>query len=48
MKTDENGEVREQIGKGQLGIITGLAVNKSGDIIVSEVYTRKIITFKQL
>jgi len=48
MKTDENGEVREQIGKGQLGIITGLAVNKSGDIIVSEIYTRKIITYKQL
>lgn len=50
MKTDEMGEVREKIGEEELNAsyITGLAVNREGDIIVSAVYDRKIHVFKQL
>jgi hypothetical protein len=49
VKTDEDGIVKEQIGKGQLGnTIPGLAVTKEEEIIVSDTYIRKIISFKRL
>jgi len=50
MKTDENGEIREEIGKGQFytGSLPGLAVNSNDEIIVSDVYARRIIVFKHL
>ncbi|WP_039866324.1 NHL repeat-containing protein [Pedobacter sp. BAL39] len=49
MKTDENGEVREEIGRGEFtGQIPGLAVNNNEDVIVSDIYARRILVFKQL
>ncbi|MFA4867726.1 MAG: NHL repeat-containing protein [Pedobacter sp.] len=50
MKTDENGEIREEIGKGQFysGSLPGLAVNSNDEIIISDLYARRIIVFKHL
>jgi len=49
LKTDENGEVRELIGQGVFGGPTpGLAIGKNGDLIVSDLYSEKIVVFKQL
>lgn len=50
MKTDENGEIREEIGKGQfyVGSLPGLAVSSNDEIVVSDVYARRIIVFKHL
>lgn len=49
MKTDENGEIREKIGLGDISSqIPGLAVNSEEEIIVSEVYSRAIKIFKKI
>lgn len=50
MKTDEKGEVREKIGEAELKgrILSGLSVNKNGEIVVSDPYSRKIFVFKQI
>jgi hypothetical protein len=50
MKTDENGEIREEIGKGQFysGSLPGLAVSTNDEIIASDIYARRIVVFKHL
>lgn len=50
MKTDEDGLVREVIGRGQFprNFATGLALNEEGDVIGVDVYARKVIVFRQL
>ncbi|EEI89629.1 NHL repeat protein [Sphingobacterium spiritivorum ATCC 33300] len=50
MKTDEKGEVREKIGETELKgrILSGLSVNKNGEVVVSDPYSRKIFVFKQI
>jgi len=50
MKTDEEGGIREEIGRAELSnsSVSGLAVNDSGEIIVADIYARRIIVFKHL
>lgn len=49
LKTDEKGEIREKIGVGQFSsLISGLTVNSEDEIIVTEVYEQKIISYKHL
>ncbi|WP_342647484.1 NHL repeat-containing protein [Mucilaginibacter sp. CSA2-8R] len=49
IKTDDKGQVVEKIGQGQfVSIVAGVAINKSQDIIATDTYGRKVITFKKL
>jgi len=49
VKTDETGSVQEKIGVGEFtSIISGIAVNSEGEIIVSDVYRARIVSFKHL
>jgi len=49
IKTDFNGQVIEKIGQGQFSpIVAGVALTKAGDLVVSDVYARKIFVFKKL
>lgn len=50
LKTDEDGLVKEDIGRSEIagGHVSGIAVNSDGDIIALNVSTRKVIIFKQL
>jgi hypothetical protein len=48
MKTDENGEVRELIGQGQFesySQVVGVALGTNDDVIVLDVYARKVLVF---
>lgn len=50
LKTDEDGLVKEDIGRSEIagGHVRGIAVNSDGDIIALNISARKVIVFKKL
>ena len=47
IKTDENGDIREKIGAGQLELATGVALGPNDEVITNDVYRRKIVVYKK-
>ncbi|UKT63147.1 NHL repeat-containing protein [Pedobacter mucosus] len=47
IKTDENGDVQEKIGVGQLNFAQAIALGVNDEIITNDVYLRKIVVFKK-
>ena len=47
IKTDENGDVQEKIGEGQFQAAVGVTIGQNDEIIVCDVYARKIVIFKK-
>lgn len=47
IKTDENGDVREKIGLGQLDFARGVAIGANDEVIACDIYVRKIVIYKK-
>lgn len=47
IKTDENGDVQEKIGEGQFQLAVGVTIGPNDEVIVCDVYGRKIVIFKK-
>ncbi|MFA6275177.1 MAG: hypothetical protein WC622_00400 [Pedobacter sp.] len=47
IKTDENGDVQEKIGEGQFQLAVGVTIGPNDEVIVCDVYGRKIVVFRK-
>jgi len=47
IKTDENGDVMEKIGVGQLDFARGIAIGPNDEVIACDIYVRKIVIYKK-